>query len=93
MELISSRGDLSEAYQKSAILQLGGELREPYPPDWPMIDRFFVYITYDRQVVSFQSLVNFLSTFLFEISFNYVAVFFKTFDCFVNCLFTFVLQF
>jgi len=40
MELKSSRGDLSEAYQKSAVLQLGGELREPYPPDWPMIDRY-----------------------------------------------------
>ena len=56
MELKSSRGDLSEAYQKSAVLQLGGELREPYPPDWPMIDRFF-YILYDRQAISSGSYV------------------------------------
>ena len=52
MELKSSRGDLSEAYQKSAVLQLGGELREPYPPDWPMIDRFFfIFYMIDRRLV------------------------------------------
>ena len=52
MELKMSKGDLSEAHQGSAVLQLGGELREPYPPNWPMIDRFFVYILYDRQAIS-----------------------------------------
>lgn len=40
MELQSFKGHISEAYQRSAVLQLGGELREPYPPDWPMIDRY-----------------------------------------------------
>ena len=42
MELKSSKGDFSVANQKPAVLQLGGELREPYPTDWPMIDRWLV---------------------------------------------------